>query len=224
MDLNALNWLDLAIISIIAFSTLISFVRGFIREALSLTIWVVALYLAYVYSDVIARQYLVSIEEQNIRIIAAFLIIFFAVLIIGAFINYLFSRLIQSTGLSGTDRVLGLGFGVARGILLVAVLIMVAQMTVIPQNKFWKNSQLVTQFEGLTQWLRSKLPDGIEKLSHISTEKKTEDAGKKPETKTETTSTTTNNTTNNPTTKTETNNANAPATSTPSPAPEKPAR
>lgn len=199
MDLNALNWLDLAIIAIIAFSTVISFIRGFIREALSLTIWIAALYLAYVYSDLIARQYLGNIEEQNIRIVVAFLIIFFAVLIIGAFINYLFSRLVQSTGLSGTDRVLGLGFGIARGILLVAVLIMVAQMTVIPQNKYWKESQLLPQFEGLTQWLRSKLPDGIEKLGQIN--KKTEAS----ETKTETSKDTI----------TKTESVNVPATPTP---------
>lgn len=223
MDLNHLNWLDLAIIAIIGFSTLISFIRGFIREALSLTIWVVALYLAYVYSDMIAGRYLTSIEEQNIRIIAAFLIIFFAVLIVGAFINYLFSRLVQSTGLSGTDRILGLGFGVARGILLIAVMIMVAEMTVVAQNKFWKDSQLVPQFEGLTQWLHSKLPEGIEKLGQATTTKKSEEAGK-PETapaadeKTTTTSTTTS---KPETTKTETNNGPA---SILSPKPEKPAQ
>lgn len=172
MDLKSLNWVDFAILAIVVFSTIISFIRGFIREALSLAIWIVALYLAYIYSDIIASRYLGSIEEANIRIVVAFLIIFFAVIIIGAFINYLFSRLVQSTGLSGTDRILGLGFGIARGLLLVAVLILVAQMTVLPQNKAWQQSQFVPEFEGLTQWLRSFLPEGIDKLGKISTEKK----------------------------------------------------
>lgn len=165
MDLKALNWVDLVILGIILFSTLVSFIRGFIREALSLTIWVVALYLAYVYSGWVAKQYLGGIEQQNIRIVVAFLLIFFAVLIVGSVINYIFSRLVQSTGLSGTDRVLGVGFGAARGVLLVAVLILVAEMTVVPNNKAWKESQFIPQFQGLTQWLRSVLPDGIERFT-----------------------------------------------------------
>lgn len=158
------NWVDYTICVLIVFSTLISFSRGFVKEAISLIVWVGAFWVAYTFYETFATQFLGSIESPGIRAPIAFLILFVAVLIVGAIINHMISLLVYSTGLSGTDRVLGLVFGFARGVLLVAVLVLAASMTEIPKNTWWVHSQLIPKFEGIVSWLRNILPKEFDKL------------------------------------------------------------
>ncbi|HVV67898.1 MAG TPA: CvpA family protein [Gammaproteobacteria bacterium] len=169
MNLQNFNWADYTIAGIIIFSTLISLVRGFIREVLSLVIWIVALWVAYQYYTQFAARFLGSISSESLRGPLAFLIIFLGIVIIGAIINFLIGGLVYKTGLSGTDRVLGLVFGLARGVLLVAVLILAAQITAVTKESWWKESQLIPQFDGIAQWIYSILPAEIQKVGKEAT-------------------------------------------------------
>ncbi len=164
MNLQNFNWADYTIAGIIVFSTLVSLVRGFVREVLSLVVWILALWVAYQYYAEFAARFLGGISSESLRAPLAFLIIFLAILIVGAIINFIIGGLVYKTGLSGTDRVLGLVFGLARGVLLVAVLILAAQITAMPKESWWKESQLIPQFDGIAQWIHSILPEEIQKL------------------------------------------------------------
>ena len=109
-------WIDYAIIIVIGLSTLISLVRGFVKEAVSLAIWIAAFFIASQFYEDLA-VYFTQIDDPLVRNAAAIAALFVATLILGAIINYILSQLVHHTGLSGTDRVLGLVFGASECVL-----------------------------------------------------------------------------------------------------------
>jgi Uncharacterized membrane protein, required for colicin V production len=131
-----MNWVDITIIGIIAFSASVSIIRGFIREALSLVSWVLAFFIAGHFYTYIT-QYLTYFENEMIRIAVAITILFFATLLVCSVVSYVIGQLVQKTGLSGTDRVLGICFGVLRGILVVAALLFLVDTFTSISSKNW---------------------------------------------------------------------------------------
>ncbi|WP_072668606.1 MULTISPECIES: CvpA family protein [Vibrio] len=144
-----MNWLDIVILSVIGLSALISLVRGFAKEALSLVIWFAAFYIASEYYAKLA-VYFSNIKDEMFRNGSAIAVLFIATLIVGAIVNYVISQLVDKTGLSGTDRILGVVFGALRGILIVAAaLFFMDAFTASPNAEWWKGSQLVPEFSRL---------------------------------------------------------------------------
>lgn len=160
-------WIDFVIIGIIALSALISLIRGFVREAFSLAAWVLAFWVAWNFFRELSVQ-LDWFTVPSVRLGASFLILFIATLMLGALINFLLGQLVDKTGLSGTDRIIGVLFGAARGALLVAILVLLAGLTPFPNDPWWKESQLIVHFQELAIWLKTLLPADIgEKFNFI---------------------------------------------------------
>jgi membrane protein required for colicin V production len=161
-----MNWVDYTILAIIGTSVLISLWRGFTKEALSLAGWIVAAWVALTFADRLQVLLQPHIQVPSLRLIVAFAILFLATLLLAGFINYLAVQVIKKTGLSGTDRMVGIFFGVARGCVVVAVLVLVAGMTPMPQDPWWKQSQLMHYFQDMAVWLHQFLPADIAKSIH----------------------------------------------------------
>ncbi|MEN8170147.1 MAG: CvpA family protein [Pseudomonadota bacterium] len=158
-----MNWVDYSILAIVAASVLISLWRGFTKEAFSLAGWVIAAWVALTFADKLQVLLEPHIQVPSLRLIVAFAILFIATLFVAGFINYLAVQLIKKTGLSGTDRMIGIFFGVARGCVVVAVLVLVGGMTPMPQDPWWNQSQLMHYFQDMAIWLRQFLPADIAK-------------------------------------------------------------
>ena len=153
-------WVDYVIIGILGLSALISLMRGFVREALSLAAWVLAFWVSWTFFRELAVQ-LDWFTVPSVRLGAAFAILFIATLMVGALVNFLMGQLVDKTGLSGTDRLLGMFFGAARGAVLVAILVLLAGLTPFPNDPWWTQSQLIGYFQELAIWLKELLPPDI---------------------------------------------------------------
>jgi membrane protein required for colicin V production len=141
-----MNWIDFVILGVIGLSALISLVRGFVKEALSLVIWFGAFFIASQYYEKLA-VYFTRIDDDMFRKGAAIAALFVATLIVGALVNYVIGQLVQKTGLSGTDRVLGVVFGTLRGVLVVAAtLFFMDAFTTFGNALWWKDSLLIPEF------------------------------------------------------------------------------
>lgn len=155
------TWIDWAIVAVIFLSTIISLVRGFTREVLSLLTWIIAIWLAIKFTiptaEFLAKE-IPSITSNELRVVIAFVGLFIATLIVGSLLGYIISRLVNGTGLTGTDRLLGSIFGIARGVLVAVLLIIVAGFTPLIAQDEWKKSRLIPTFEPLAEWLLSYIP------------------------------------------------------------------
>lgn len=147
-------WVDIVIPGIIAISALLSLLRGFVREALSLLGWLAAFWIALTFAQDFADLLLTGISAPSLRVVVSFTILFVVTLVVTALVNRLAGSLVSKTGLSGTDRMIGMIFGIARGVVLVAVLVLLAGMTTMPQDPWWQESALVEVFHKLALWLR----------------------------------------------------------------------
>ena len=157
----AFAWIDVVILALIALSAILSLFRGFVREAVALATWLVALWVAMAFHEDLAAILSQWISTPSAQKITAFAVLFVCVLLLGAIINFLASKLVDKTGLTGTDRLLGIVFGVARGGVIVAILVLLAGLTPFPQDPWWQDSQFIGYFEELAMWMRSYLPDDI---------------------------------------------------------------
>lgn len=154
-------WPDYAIIGTVAISILVGFLRGFIKEVLSLVIWALAFLVAYQYGGDVAGAMEEHVALPSARAAMGFAGIFVSVLLVGGLLSYLITRLVESTGLSGTDRMLGGVFGAARGLALVVAVLLIAGFTPIPADPWWSQSALVHRLEPTVQWAAGYLPETV---------------------------------------------------------------
>jgi membrane protein required for colicin V production len=156
-----MGWFDIAILLVILLSGLISLVRGFVKESISLATWLAAGFIALSYHPVLSEMLLPYLESPTISLAAAFAALFVATLIVGAIINFMVSQLVSKTGLSGTDKTLGVVFGIARGVLIIALLVLFAELTPIPEERWWQESTMVEHFTKVAVWIRDLLPADV---------------------------------------------------------------
>lgn len=138
-----MTYLDYALIIVVAGSAAVGLVRGLFREAMSLAVWVAALWAAGRYSGWLVPYMARWIESPVLDLWAARLAVLVGVLLLGGILTWLVSMAIRGGRLGGADRTAGMAFGVARGVLLAAVLLVVLRVAGLDSESWWRRSKLV---------------------------------------------------------------------------------
>lgn len=163
-----MNWTDYIIIGVLALSVLIGLWRGLISEVLALAVWIAAFWVAWMFGPMVAGYFEHTITLPSARILVGYSLCFVAVLVAGALLRFVISKLVESTGLSGTDRLLGMLFGFARGVLLVTLAVFLLGFTAFTRDPWWRQSTLLPQFTGMAAWLGQRVPASVRDHLHPS--------------------------------------------------------
>lgn len=160
-----MSWLDYAILGVLAVSVVWGIWRGFVREVISLAGWVLAFLAANAVAGPLGDALPTSFSSPEVRVLAAFLIVFIFTLSIATVAGMLLSRLLKAAGLGGLDRTLGGLFGLARGVVILLALAIAAGLTTAPRHPLWKESvgagMLTRSVLQLKPWLPPRLADRL---------------------------------------------------------------
>ena len=151
---------------VIVLSALLAYSRGFVREAMAIAGWIGAAILAFIFAPTVeplvkeipvVGEFLA--DSCELAIIAAFAVVFAIALIIVSFFTPLFSTLVHRSVLGGLDQGLGFLFGVARGVLLVAIAFFVYDAVLTGQSyTLVDQSRSAQVFERLTNQIEDEAP------------------------------------------------------------------
>jgi membrane protein required for colicin V production len=156
-----MNIADITIAIVIVLSVLIGIVRGFIGEVMSIASWIAATVASFAFGGRVADLFGAAIDMPSARAALGYALVFIVVLLAGALVTWLLRKAVQGSGLSGTDRMLGLVFGLVRGALVVVVLVLLAGLTPFPRDAWWRESRALPAFERLATQVLAQLPESV---------------------------------------------------------------
>ena len=149
-----MNLADYLVIAAIVASAIVGAVRGFLREAVALAAWVIALFLAWHFADLIAPHLGGLMSDSGVRPWAARVIIVLLVLLLGAGVGGALRHFVRLSIFSGMDRLLGFAFGLLRGLVLLGVFVILGQLLRLPEEQWWRHSMLIPYGESIANGLR----------------------------------------------------------------------
>ena len=151
---------DVVIIFIIVLSALFGLMRGFMKESISLAKWVIATWIAATFAPKLAPMLPAAIESEAVRQAISFATLFIIVFLLGTLVTHLVTRILIKTGLTSIDRVLGIGFGLLRGVLIILIFVIVAgHFPQLLQEDWWQESVMLHHFENIVIWMQDYIPD-----------------------------------------------------------------
>ncbi len=161
-----MTWFDYAVIGIVSVSILFSIYHGLARELLSLAAWVVAFLVAQMYANDVALLLPAAIAPASLRLLAGFMCVFLAVLVMMSLLAMALSSLIKSAGLGFADRALGAVFGLVRGLAIVMLAVLLAGLTGLPRQPEWQHAMMSEPLVTLANLVKVWLPYDLAK--HIN--------------------------------------------------------
>lgn len=163
-----MNWLDYLILLVLVVSALVAVFRGFVREIVSLAVWVAGIFLTIHYMPALKdyfSQWTSSIYLQYIIIIVLALVM---IVLVGFILRKIFSLATKATALGAVDKFLGLVFGLVRGCLIIVFLVMLVPLAGFAQSAAVQRSVLLPVFRPMSNWMRGLIPaDFQEKIQMI---------------------------------------------------------
>jgi membrane protein required for colicin V production len=160
-----MNGADYLFIGILLVSLTLGIIRGFVREAISLLVWLAGLWIAWHYAYLLYPYLGGALGAPGLREWLARVLLFVAILFLGSALGALVTYLLhRSSGLAVTDRLLGALFGVVRALVAVGVFVIVAQGLDLDGEKWWKSSRLMPYAEHAATWLERYAEPAVEPL------------------------------------------------------------
>jgi len=159
-----MNGADYLILGVLAFSVLLGLFRGFVRESIALLAWLGGLWLAWRYAPLVEPLFRGALEAPT-STYAARTVIVVAVLIVGWLLAAVLSYFLRHSALSVmVDRLLGMVFGVVRGAVVIAIVVLIAQFAHLEQMKWWKSSRLLPYAAECAGWIQTFAETGMDAL------------------------------------------------------------
>jgi membrane protein required for colicin V production len=153
---------DYLVLLIVATSLLLGMWRGVVGEIIALVAWVLAFFAAKWWGTPLAHWF-TAISDPTLRIVAGWVAVFMATLVIMALLRLTVRSLIKALGMTLSDRLLGLLFGVARGLVIVLLLVAVGGMTALPKEKWWSEAYFAAPLETAVLASKPWLPSDVAK-------------------------------------------------------------
>ena len=154
-----MNTIDLALLCVLLASALLGLFRGFVGTIASLVAWIGAGWCAFHYGAELAFWFADDGQPGATELLAGYAMAFIGVLLLVGMVGWVARKLLQSVGLTGVDRVLGLGLGLARGLLVACMLVLLMAFSSLPQEPAWAGSRAVAVLLPGAQWMARWLPD-----------------------------------------------------------------
>ncbi|UGQ45026.1 CvpA family protein [Massilia endophytica] len=152
---------DYLVLFVLIASLIISIMRGLVKEILSLASWVVAFVVANAFGASLAAMLPPAIPGEVIRLILAFVVLFIGARLLMGLLSMAVGALIEASGLTVADRLLGTIFGLGRGLVIVLAAVILCGMTSIPQQEFWKRALLSPLAEDGARTVKPFLPAAL---------------------------------------------------------------
>lgn len=164
-----MNAADYLILGLLAASTLLGMLRGFLREAIGLLAWLCGLWLAWRYAPLLEPVLGGAIGEPPVSTWAARALIVIGILILGWLLAALVGYFLRHSSVSvSVDRLLGMGFGLLRGAVVVAIFVLLGQFVEMQQVDWWRQSQLLPYATELAGWIQAFAESGVRALQEQS--------------------------------------------------------
>lgn len=174
MDISTI--IDAVILAIIAISVVVAFFRGFISEALSLVVWILAFVGSVMYYQDVGKMLPnlfggslngISGEDSIFGDLISFAITFIGLLIVLGLVNLLITFVLRRLSISWPDRLLGAIFGLLRGLFIVAIISLFVIESPFKDSEYWQNAKLAGVATSWANTLASFIPENF--LDSINT-------------------------------------------------------
>jgi membrane protein required for colicin V production len=149
---------DYIVLIVLGLSVLVSVVRGAVREVMALASWVVSGFVAVRFAPSVSAMLPSAVTSPTVRVAAAFILVLVVCLMLFALLSLLLTQLMAKSGLNGTDRTLGALFGLARGLVILVLLVMLGGLTPLPHEPAWRNAVFSPPLEALAIYAKGYLP------------------------------------------------------------------
>jgi membrane protein required for colicin V production len=133
------TWIDWVLVVVLASSTLLAILRGFVQEITGLVIWSVSLIAAYQLYEFPA-QAMTGLVTEPLPQVLGFVLVVLVVLLLGKLVRMALKELVTASGGAALDRFLGGLFGIARGIAISVALAVLISLTPLPTDRAWQKA------------------------------------------------------------------------------------
>jgi len=156
--------IDILIAIVLVFSVTVGIVRGFVKEAISITALLLAIWAALTFGPSAGEMSESWLASKELQTWFGRILIFVLILAVGGLLGWGLSKLVRLSVLSGIDRLIGGMFGAARGVLFVALFILAGEYAGFSNDSWWQKSKLIPYFEVVAEWIMVMAPQGYDML------------------------------------------------------------
>jgi len=154
-----MNPLDWALLGVFGVSILLGLLRGFMHEMISLTGWIAGIWLAFRFAAALSATlpFMADWPLARTAVVAALMVV--GCVFAAALVGWLVRELVKAAKLSAADRALGGLFGLARGLLIVALAVFLVRDTALYREPLWRESLLLPHVESALAFALRQFPD-----------------------------------------------------------------